>query len=64
MCVLTFIFENVADVPVQLMVEGDVNDIAGGRICNVSLLPSTQRDAFDGALNKYSVDITCMKTRL
>lgn len=40
--VFTFVLEEIVDVLVQLMVEGDVDDVAGGRVAGVRLLSDTE----------------------
>ena len=60
----TFILEEVVDVLVQLVIECDIDNIAGGHVGDVRLLSSTQLDAFHSALGQYNIHIAQVKTRL
>ena len=49
---------------VELMIERDIDNTAGGHVCDVRLLSGTQLDAFHTTLGQYSVHIARVKTRL
>lgn len=60
----TFILEEIVDMLVELMIERDIDNTAGGHVCDVRLLSGTQLDAFHTTLGQYSVHIARVKTRL